>query len=213
MNSPEKNMRNASSEQGIDTPPTKGGTQKIHSTEVDRLKIFSQKIIDAIGDIPTKNIPRKIALFALTIGALHISSEKVFGAELNAALESQPPAATESASHAREMNSPEMSPLEIHPPEYTYTRQKQLIDRLFIDEEIVIPIIEKQGLILTDMSIEGRNTIIHFDELRNGAYTASVIIRPVDENTIEVRVYNSDDTIDLIRFRDGNVISATTGKQ
>lgn len=203
MNSLEKNMHNASSEQNRDTPPTEGVAKKIPSKEVDRLKTLSKKIIDAVSNIPTKNIPRKIALVALTFGALHISTEKAFGAESHTPVDSQP-------SHAAESVTPQekAQPLEFHPPDYAYTKQKQLFDRLFLDKEKVIPMMEKQGLILTQMSIEAKNAVVHFDELKNGAYTVSVLIRAVDKDTLEISVCNSNQTEDIILFRDGSVISA-----
>lgn len=219
------------SEEHPDTPRTEGTAKKIFSHGLDRLKTQFNEIMESVAELPAKNISRKIALLALTAGVLNVAAEKpaFAAAELENTLATHSPSATESINSQKKTaadttaassqsvtesadQQPKMKTLETHPHGYRYTKQKELFNRLFLDKEIVIPLIEKQGLILTQTSIEARNQIVHFDELKNRAYTLTALIRAVDKDTLELQVYTSDGMEDIVRFRHGNIISAIETK-
>lgn len=207
MHSFENTMKKAAGENDFDTPKKRGGARDIRTTlseELDRIKALSQKIIDAVSDITSKDITKKIALMALTVGALHVAAEKpAFADASQYSTAEQPPSATESATQNEQDQA-----IKLQPTEYVHVGQKEEFTRFFEDKEKVIPLIEKQGLILTPDSIETRTTIVYFNEAKKGAHTLTALIRAVDENTIELRVYNSNNTLDIITFQKGDVISA-----
>lgn len=171
-------------------------------------RTLSKKISDSVSGIPSINIPGKTALLSLTAGVLIAAAEQaIIAAPINADQAIQQPPASESIIPKQKREK-----IQTHSPEYVRTEQKEVYALLIQDRETTLPLLEKQELILTESSLSTKTITVYFNELRNDAYTMTVLIRTADAETIELRIYNSDGSKDVMMFRDGEMMSAETKK-
>lgn len=164
-----------------------------------------------IVDSPIISVVRRLALVAVTTGILGAVGER---AALAQQADSQKPAtatAIEQQETARQRDFlQEAAP---QGTQYENQKQKEKFLLLIDNPPAVMSMLKKQGIVLKGDTLETNNFFVHFNEEKNGVTTERVMVYVTDEETLGLKTYNSDGTVDTVLIREGNVVSAVTTRK